>query len=269
MADDELVTGDAVSMDLRPASFALRAASAAIDIAFSLLVAGLALWLVFAALPATETATATALVILVLAASLVVLPAAIETMSRGRSLGRLAVGARIVRDDGGAIGFRHAFIRALVGILEFYLTLGGTAVVIGLLTPRTKRLGDLLAGTYAMHERVRQPAVFALPIPEPLLGWAAIADARRLPDPLARRIANFLRQAPTMAPPSREALAQSLAAEAAGYVHPVPAAPAEAFLVGLAAIRRDREWVALSRQAAAVAQLEPVLTRRRGLPDRG
>ena len=42
-------------------------------------------------------------------------------------LGRLAVGSRIVRIDGGAAGFRHAFIRALVGVIEIvqlWLVLG-------------------------------------------------------------------------------------------------------------------------------------------------
>ena len=55
----------------------------------------------------------------------VVVPAAVETLSRGRSLGKLAAGLRIVRDDGGAIRFRHAVIRALIGFLEIYLTFGG------------------------------------------------------------------------------------------------------------------------------------------------
>ena len=33
------------------------------------------------------------------------IPTAVETLSQGKSLGKLAVGARIVRDDGGSIGF--------------------------------------------------------------------------------------------------------------------------------------------------------------------
>jgi len=269
MAVDDLVTGDAVAVELRPASFALRAASAAIDVVSTGLLAAALVWLGLQALPGGDRATVTALVIVILACCLVVLPAGVETLSRGRSLGRLATGIRIVRDDGGAVAFRHAFVRALLGVLELYLTVGGTAAVVGLLSPRTKRLGDLVAGTFAMHERVRRPRPLALPVPEPLGEWALVADVARLPDALARRIANFLRQAPGMEPASRETVARSLADEAAAYAHPVPDAPPEAFLVGIAALRRERESRALARQSDVAARLEPVLAARRGLPHRG
>lgn len=266
--EDDLVTGEAVPIDLRPAGFALRAAGAAIDILATAVVAACLIRLVFWAVPG-DTAMITALIIVVLALCLIVGPVTVETLTRGKSLGRLAVGARIVRDDGGAITVRHAFVRALTGIVELYMTLGGLAALIGLLSPRTKRLGDVLAGTYAMHERVPRPFPLLLPVPEPLLDWARIADVARMPDPLARRIAAFLRQAPGMSPGSREALARALAAEAARYAHPVPPAPPEAFLAGVAALRREREAAALSRQAALFERLEPVISRRRGMPERG
>jgi len=269
MMDAQLVTGDAVAVDSRPASFALRAASAVIDVVVTVVLAGGGVWLVIAAVPGGDRATTTALITLVIAFCLIVLPAGVETATRGKSLGRLALGIRIVRDDGGAIGFRHAFVRALLGVVELYLTLGGVAAVTGLLSARTKRLGDLVAGTYGMHERAPQPVPLWLPVPEPLATWATIADVARMPDALVRRIAAFLRQAPGMAPSSREQLARSLAAEAAAYTHPVPDAPADAFLVGVAALRRQREAVALARQAALEQRLEPALRAPVGFPDRG
>ena len=42
-------------------------------------------------------------------------PAAMETFLRGRTLGKLVLGLRVVRDDGGPIRFRQALTRALVG----------------------------------------------------------------------------------------------------------------------------------------------------------
>ncbi len=269
MVDAQLVTGDAVAVDSRSASFALRAASAMIDVVSTALIAGGGVWLVFAAVPGGDRATITALVTIVLAFCLIVLPAGVETLTRGKSLGRLALGIRIVRDDGGAIAFRHAFVRALLGVLELYLTLGGTAAVVGLLSARTKRLGDLLAGTYAMHERARPPVPLVFAVPEPLAAWALVADVARMPDSLARRIATFFRQAHVMVPASREQLARSLAAEAARYAHPVPEAPPELFLVGVAALRRERESVALARQAAVERRLEPALRAPNGFPERG
>ena len=112
---------------------------------------------------------------------IVVLPTAVETASRGRSLGKLALGLRVVRDDGGAIGFRHAFIRALTGVVEIYLTFGGLAVLVGFLNPSSKRLGDLLAGTHAQVERVPKLPSTAFGVPPELVGWAATPTSRGCP----------------------------------------------------------------------------------------
>jgi len=217
-----------------------------------------------------DQAMATALSTILLVLCLVGIPTAVETLSRGRSLGRLAVGARIVRDDGGAIGFRHAFIRALVGVVEIVMTFGGIAAVVGLMSSRTRRLGDILAGTFSQQERVPRPAVAEIVVPQELEAWAATADVARMPDALARRVAYFIRQSAGMNPESRERLAASLADEVARYVHPVPPASAAAFLLAVAAMRRQREAVALGREAAQLERLGPVLDAApRGFPDRG
>ncbi|WP_414171160.1 RDD family protein [Clavibacter tessellarius] len=167
---DALVVGEAVALDVRPAGFVLRAAGAAIDVLASVAVALLLAlgigWLGVQGVLDESSAAACAIAAIVL--SVVVLPVVVETASRGRSLGRWAVGARIVRADGGGIGLRHAVARALVGILEVYLTFGGLAALVGLLSPRSQRLGDLVAGTRSQHERV--PAY-----PRPLPARAAAA----------------------------------------------------------------------------------------------
>ena len=51
-----------------------------------------------------------------------VFPTTVETLSRGKSLGKWAFGLRTVRDDAGPISFQHAFVRALVGFVEIYAT---------------------------------------------------------------------------------------------------------------------------------------------------
>src|SRR3546814_5251935 len=99
-------------------------------------------------------------------------PTTVETVTRGRSLGKRAVGGRIVRADGGAIGFRHAFLRALLGVLELWFTLGSLAALVGAFTPRAQRLGDLLAGTYSERTRTRPLPAPAPGIPPALAGWA-------------------------------------------------------------------------------------------------
>jgi uncharacterized RDD family membrane protein YckC len=206
-----IVTGEAVALDVRPTSWPLRALGALIDWLCEL---GLFLALMFGVIAfgivSGDAALSRALLIIDLVLSFVLVPTILETATRGRSVGRFAIGSRIVRDDGGAIAMRHAFIRALSGVVEIVFTLGGLAAVVGLLNRRSKRVGDLLAGTVSQHERVPKPPSNAVGVPESLTEWAGIADVGRLPDPLARRIAAFLAQAPRMAPPSRQRLASSL-----------------------------------------------------------
>lgn len=259
--DDALLTGEAVALDLRPASFALRAGGAVIDVAASVILFVVLLFAFF--VPAgqfgLEAAWATVFLITSLVLAFVVAPCLVETLTRGRSLGRLAVGARIVRDDGGAAGFRHGAIRSLVGVLEFLLTLGGLAALVGILSPRSKRLGDHLAGTYAQYVRAPRVATPIFGMPLELLGWAQVADVARMPDPLARRIANFLASARDFDQLRRSHLAQQLAFEASQYVSPLPAVDPELFLAGVTVARREREARALALEAERLARLAPVL----------
>lgn len=259
----ELVTGEAVTLDVKPASYILRAAGTFIDwVVYLLVMLGCVLLLV-ATGGGLDQALVRALVILILVFGTVVLPLTVELASRGRSLGKLAVGARIVRDDGGAIGFRHAFIRALTGVLEIFLTVGGIAALAGLLNTRSKRLGDLIAGTYSQLVRVPAPRPLELFLSPALIGWAATADVGRLPDRLSRRIAQFVRQAPQLTPAARYGLSTELAREAAAFVSPLPDVDAEAFLVGVALLRRQRDARGLALEQQRLERLAPVLD---GLP---
>ncbi|MDQ0725903.1 RDD family protein [Microbacterium sp. W4I20] len=246
-SSDEVLSGEAVAIDVQPVGFLLRALGALIDmlVGFGVFILWLFLriWLVDAGILSEATdriATVSAMVV-----SFVVLPITMEVALKGRSLGKLAVGGRIVRVDGGAAGFRHAFIRALLGVLEIYMTFGGLAVLTGAFNARSQRLGDLVAGTYS--QRVRTPKLIPLVpvLPPMLLGWAQIADVARLPDRLARRISQFLQNAQRMVPEARARVAQDLLAEATPFVSPMPAAPPEAVLVGITVLRRERERRAL------------------------
>ncbi|MEO8094215.1 MAG: RDD family protein [Pseudolysinimonas sp.] len=262
---DALITGEAVALDLRPTGWALRAAGCIIDVIVYLggyLVIAFALSIA-AASADSEGAIYGILSVVALVGCLVVAPIAVETASRGKSLGRLAVGARIVRDDGGAIGFRHAAIRALVGVFEIFMTLGGIAAIAGLVTARTRRIGDLLAGTYSQYERVSRVPAPVFGVPAQLASWAQTADVARMPDALSRRVAQFLAQAGQLAPDRRSYLASQLAGEVSAYVSPLPAVHAELFLAGVAVVRREREYAALRLDQQRIARLEPAL---RGLP---
>ena len=266
-ADDGVVTGEAVALDIRPASAVMRAGGAIIDmlVTYGLII----LTILVAANLELDPAAMQAVAISVLVICMVVLPTAVETATHGRSLGKLALGLRVVRDDGGATGFRHSFIRALVGVIEIYMTFGGLAILVGMLNPSSKRLGDILAGTHGQVERVPRLRIDPFGVPAPLVAWAATADVGRLPEPLERRLASFFRNAPHLVPQSRARLAASLAAETAPYVSPVPDAPAELFLAAVVAMRRERDAAALELEAARMRSLAPQLgARPAGFPER-
>lgn len=244
---DETLTGEAVALDVQPLGFFLRVLGALIDMAVAVALFALLMlvsfWLGNAGVLSANAFRVVVISALVLVA--VVLPTAVETLTRGRSLGKLAVGGRIVRLDGGAVGFRHAFLRALVGVLEIWLTIGALAALVGAFTPRAQRLGDLIAGTAS--ERTRTPPLPSdVPdIPPALAAWAESADVARLPDRLAVRVSQFVRQAAKLQPGARARLAQDLANDVSGYVSPIPAVDPETLLRGVTAVRRRREWRAL------------------------
>lgn len=254
---DEVLSGEAVALDVQPIGFLLRAAGAAIDLVmgYAVFVLWLFLRLWLLRLGVIDDSIDQILNVLALVFCFLVLPVSIEMMTKGRSVGKFAVGGRIVRIDGGAIGFRHAFIRGLLGVLEIYMTFGGVAVLVGAFTARSQRLGDLVAGTYS--QRVRTPRLVALVpvLPPALAGWAQIADVARMPDRLARRISQFLQTAPKMVPAARNRVAQTLLADAAPFVSPIPAAPAEMVLVGITVLRRERERRALEFANARTEKL--------------
>jgi uncharacterized RDD family membrane protein YckC len=259
--DDELLIGEAVAIDVRPAGFILRAGGGAIDFVISMALL-LVLVLGVGALAQSgviDEALTAALSVSALVLCFVVVPTVLEVVLKGRSVGKLAVGARIVRDDGGAISIRHSVIRGLVGVLEIYMTLGSIAIVTALLNGRSKRLGDLIAGTYSQHERVPAPVSHARGVPVMLQAWAEVADVARMPDRLGNRIAQFLVQAPRMAPATRERLAAELATEVTPFVSPIPQVHPALFISGVAAVRRDREYAALTKQKAALDRLDPIL----------
>jgi uncharacterized RDD family membrane protein YckC len=245
----QVVTGEAVALELRPASFATRALAVALDLVLMLgagIIVGIVLGLT---LPDVDEAAARAIGILALVGVLVGLPTAVETLSRGRSLGKLAAGLRVVRDDGGPIRLRHALVRALLAVFEIILTFGSIALITSLANVRGKRLGDLLAGTFVLRERGGALPPPLPPMPPELMAWAQQADLAAVPDGLAVGVRRFLDGAPGLHPASRVQLGQELARQVLSFVAPPPPAWAspERFLVAVLAERRRRDLARLAK----------------------
>ncbi len=258
-AGDDMVTGEGVAVELPIAGVPSRAASGIIDllVAAVLLIAGAIT--IGAVASGTSDAVGQTLAILLIVGVTIGVPTVVETVTRGRTLGKLALGLRVVRDDGGPITARHALTRALVGWPEIYLLAGAGALVSSLISPRAKRLGDMAAGTYVVSQRASMRLLPPPVMPPPLAQWAAGADLAALPPGLAIAVRQFLGRAAGLTPVSRHELGQSLLRSVLPHVSPPPPAGvhAEYILAAVIADRRRRDAERLAREDHRREQLLP------------
>lgn len=99
---------------------------------------------------------------LLLYAAWFVVPEAIA----GRTLGKAAVDLRVIRDDGQALDLRGALVRNLVRIAYVLPPVYVLEILLVALDPRSRRLGDILAGTVVIGERrVMSPVDLFLRVP--------------------------------------------------------------------------------------------------------
>ncbi len=251
LTTDDLVTGEAVALDLPPASLGLRIASGLIDVVVTVVLIVIVILIASVATIGTDAALAAVAVIGTIILVFLVFPTTLETLTHGRSIGKLALGLRTVRDDAGPISSQHAFVRALIGVVEIYVFLGGPAFFSALMSSRGKRLGDFAAGTYVVRERVKLQLSPPAAMPPHLASWAQRADVTSLPTGLALAVRQYLGRLPTIDPSSRATIGARLADEVLKYVAPEPpprTAP-EDFLAAVIATRRERDLRRLRRES--------------------
>ena len=254
----QLVTGEAVALDLRPAALPSRLVAGLIDAAAQAGLLAVLLLLVGAVSQVASGAAIAALVVIVLLGVLAGYPILFETLWRGRTPGKAAMGLRVVRDDGGPVTFRQALVRGLTGMFVERpgVTLFAGAVVCSLLNSRGKRIGDVLAGTVVLQERVAVRGGAVAMMPPPLVVWAAEADLAGLSDDLAASVRTFVARSPQLTDAAREQLGSQLVAAVAAVVSPPPppGTPGWAYLAAVLAERRSR---AQSRLTPAPALATP------------
>jgi uncharacterized RDD family membrane protein YckC len=269
-----LATGEAVEFEVRVARLGSRALALLVDIIVEVML----LWggIVFYGILVTATLRvglfdqALSAVLLTVLFALVIIgyPVVTETLTRGRTLGKLCVGLRTVRDDGGPVRFRHALLRALVGAAVEWPgillpPLGWCASLWTMLvSPRGKRLGDYAAGTIVIHERSPASWGWVPAMPPILMGWARTLDLTGLDDELALAVRHFLARNRQLREPARSALGTELAAEVAARTtpQPPPGTPGWAYLAAVLAERNRRASERLASARAATVQVWPELT---------
>ncbi|MFC8698172.1 RDD family protein [Streptomyces parvus] len=241
----ELVTGDAVVLGLRPARLPSRALASAIDLAVTFAVFVLVSVVLGIASAALDEAAVAAIGVASFLLVLIGGPVAVETLSHGRSLGKLACGLRVVRDDGGPIRFRHALVRGAMGLVEILLTFGALASIASLVSARGRRIGDVFAGTLVVRERVAATGrSVAVPPPPPwLVGRFAQLDLSGVPDELWSAIRQYLTRMQQLDPGVGRSIAERLAGELVartGAAAP-QGVPAAAFLAAVVHERQSRD----------------------------
>jgi uncharacterized RDD family membrane protein YckC len=242
-----LITPDAVGLDLQIATVGSRAVAFLLD----LLLVGTAFVLLLLAGAALPLGTwlpdwlGVAVVFLLVFALLFGYPIAFETLRRGRTPGKAALGLRVVTVEGAPVAFRHASIRAVFAVIELYGLVGAPALVAALVTPRAQRLGDLTAGTMVMRERraTAEPRAERYEPPPGLEWYVAQLDVSGLRPPDYATIRETLRRAPDLPETARTEVTEGLARSLVGRVQPAPpgGVAAETFLRALAAaVQRTR-----------------------------
>ncbi|OBI76463.1 hypothetical protein A5664_22475 [Mycolicibacterium fortuitum] len=240
-----VVTGDAVVLDVAIAQLPVRTLAALIDILVIAVayVIGLVLWSI--TLSQLDDALSAAILIIFTVLTLVGYPVVMETATRGRSLGKMALGLRVVAEDGGPERFRQALFRGLAGFVEIWMLTGGPAVICSLVSAKGKRLGDIFAGTVVISERA--PRLNPPPVMPPALAWwAGSLELSGLGPEQAELARQFLTRSAQLDPRIRQEMAHRVFSEVASRISPPPPPGAPIEYV-LAAVLAERHRRALAR----------------------
>jgi uncharacterized RDD family membrane protein YckC len=166
-----------------------------------------------------------------------------EVLNRGRTPGKAAVGLRVIRTDGGPVGFVPSAARNLLrlvdgwDLLTFVLCPVGITSVVA--TARNQRLGDLAAGTVVVRERFAPapPRVPPTPVDLERITW----DLSAVTNEELALVRRFLDRRGSLEPAARIHLAHELASRVGSrMVGSAEGWPPEPFLETVVALRSGR-----------------------------
>ena len=206
----ELVTPEGLTLELTLAGLGSRSIAAILDSLIQLVI----LVVVRVVAPASPAG-----LVFIVAASLALMfgyPLYFETRGGGASPGKRAVHLKVVRADGGPVGFVASFTRTVLRIVDILPGTYAVGLVSIFVTTHNQRLGDLAAGTIVIREATSQGDIALPPIPRPL--------RERIPDELDHWdttaispqelavVRSFLGRRGELGPATRAHLARNLAA---------------------------------------------------------
>ncbi|MCU1396080.1 MAG: hypothetical protein JWM34_4508 [Ilumatobacteraceae bacterium] len=222
---DGIVTPEAVVLELELAGIGSRVFAGAIDALIQIVLYALLVLLVLtivAESSGSSDQTTAAVAGFVLFVVVFFYPIVSEMVSRGRTLGKAALGLRVVTIEGAPIRFRHAALRAMGGLVDKWVPPGGligTFFVLG--TPTRQRIGDLLAGTIVIRdpERTALPVGVWFPVPYGYEAYASTIDPTAVTVDQYTVVRSFLLRCRELTPASRYAVAADLATRLERVLH--------------------------------------------------
>jgi uncharacterized RDD family membrane protein YckC len=243
-----IVTPEAVLLEFETAGVGSRTLAELLDVAVQLTVlVAVTLAGAFLAQVVGGGSGTLAAILLIVLSFLVILgyPIAMESLWNGRTLGKAALGLRVVTIEGGPIRFRHAAIRGIFGLFELWITFGSVAVLSVIFTRQNQRLGDFSAGTLVLRERTASSTstmAMSFLAPYGYEAYVASIDTSGLTNDQYRVIRTFLLRVLALTGGARAALAVKLANHTALELRhsPPPGLAPELFLVCVAAAYQRR-----------------------------
>jgi uncharacterized RDD family membrane protein YckC len=82
---------------------------------------------------------------------------AFETLASGRTPGKRAAGLRVLRSEGGTVGFLASATRNILRLVDWLPFAFAAGIAAILLSPRNQRLGDMAADTIVVREAHASP----------------------------------------------------------------------------------------------------------------
>ena len=226
---DGIVTPEAVVLELETAGVASRALAGIVDLAIQ--IALMMVLMIFASLAHLMDSSAATVSAILTALTLMGYPVLMESLWRGQTIGKRALGLRAITIEGAPVQLRHVMLRMMGGLVDRFLPpIGVTGVLFVLGTARHQRVGDLLAGTIVIRDpsRTNLPSAVWFPVPPGMEQFAATIDPTAMTDAHYTVIRSFLMHNRELTPDARYALAGDLAQRIAtvlrhdgpGRVHP-------------------------------------------------
>jgi uncharacterized RDD family membrane protein YckC len=217
----QIVTPEAVVLNLPTAGLGSRFVARGLDVliqGFLVLILLVATSVIASALTSATgggTAGTVAFVVFLVLMTFIWLGYAIvlETLWRGKTPGKAALGLRVVTNEGAPIRFRHALVRGVLALVDVWMSFGSVGVLTILVSTDEQRFGDMAAGTIVVRDRsgARAPSATVFAPPPGCEEYVAHLDVSGI-DPAGYEAArSFLLRAGALAPAARAHLAAQLA----------------------------------------------------------